>query len=463
MNNFHQQKQALTAKRDAVRQQLVVLEEERDQVDGKLDALRRDKDKHQLLDEISERLEKLEDVGAGDLFWAEHYKQDASKGLIHRLQKTVSIYHANLNLLHEREQKIQDQIEDCRDDLFELDSEFREIRQKEEDVHYEYEVTRELESSAFRAAIMPWDTNGEDARRLRVSLLSCLLIAFLIGGSAFFWKQPEPDENAVLEVPERLAKLILEKKAKPKPLEQELKKPEEIKPEEKMQQPERPKPQLAKEEPKPSNQEKKQIRKKVERAGVLAFKDNFQDLIQDDLDNRLGPQTQLSTAGMKENRSQRSLITAAANSGSDGINTSALSRNTGGVGTALEGVSFSRVSSGIGTEGDFAGEERPLSDGIGPSRTDEEIQIVFDRYKSALYRIYNRELRNNPALQGKMVLRITIRSDGSVSLAKVETSDMDSPALNSKIVARVKRFNFGEKADVPTITILYPIDFLPAG
>jgi hypothetical protein len=33
----------------------------------------------------------------------------------------------------------------------------------------------------------------------------------------------------------------------------------------------------------------------------------------------------------------------------------------------------------------------------------------------------------------------------------------------TKIVARVKRFNFGPKDDVPKITILYPIDFLPAG
>jgi hypothetical protein len=33
----------------------------------------------------------------------------------------------------------------------------------------------------------------------------------------------------------------------------------------------------------------------------------------------------------------------------------------------------------------------------------------------------------------------------------------------AKIVARVKRFNFGPKDGVPAITILYPIDFLPAG
>ncbi|MBY6190449.1 AgmX/PglI C-terminal domain-containing protein [Microbulbifer agarilyticus] len=457
MNKFHQQKQALTVRQEEVRQHLAALEEECGQVDGKLEALHQDEAKHQLLDEISDRLNKLEEAGAGDLFWAEHYKQDASKALIHRLQKTVGIYHANINLLHERKSKLQEQVEDCRDELFDLDAEFREIRQAEEEVHYQYEVTRELEDSAFRDGVMPWSTNGDDERRFRRSVLACLLLAFFLGFGVHMWQLPEPDEDEVVEVPERLAKLVLEKK-KPKPKPQPVVK----KPEEKVRDLEKPKQQVAKEEPKPSNVERKQVRKKVERAGVLAFKDNFQDLIQDDLDNRLGNQTQLSTAGKKENRSQRSLITAAATSGSDGINTSALSRNSGGVGSALDGVSFSRVSSGIGTEGDFAGEDRPLSDGVGPSRTDEEIQIVFDRYKSALYRIYNRELRNNPALQGKMVLRITILPDGSVSLAAVETSDMDSPALDSKIVARVKRFNFGEKAGVPTITILYPIDFLPA-
>jgi hypothetical protein len=61
-----------------------------------------------------------------------------------------------------------------------------------------------------------------------------------------------------------------------------------------------------------------------------------------------------------------------------------------------------------------------------------------------------------------MVLRITIEPDGSVSASSIDSSDMDSAALDKNIAARVKRFNFGEKEGVPTITILYPIDFLPA-
>ena len=142
------------------------------------------------------------------------------------------------------------------------------------------------------------------------------------------------------------------------------------------------------------------------------------------------------------------------------LGTSLTSRLVGGAGKGIKGVGFERVESAIGS--DFFGDERPLSGGPGPSRTDEEIQIVFDRYKAALYRIYNRELRSNPTLQGKMVLRLTIEPDGSVSACKLDSSDMDSTALGSRIVARVLMFNFGPKEGVPPVTILYPIDFLPA-
>ena len=100
--------------------------------------------------------------------------------------------------------------------------------------------------------------------------------------------------------------------------------------------------------------------------------------------------------------------------------------------------------------------------GPGLGRTDEEIQIVFDRQKSGLYRLYNRALRGNPTLQGQIVLRMTIEADGSVSLCEVHSSGMKAPALATQVVDRVKTFDFGAKDGIPAITILYPIDFLPA-
>ena len=123
-------------------------------------------------------------------------------------------------------------------------------------------------------------------------------------------------------------------------------------------------------------------------------------------------------------------------------------------------MGFVRVESSI------AGLEessRPKNDGLGLGRTDEEIQIVFDRYKAALYRIYNQELRKDPTLRGKVLMRISIEPDGAVSLCKVESTELASPELVDKIVERIKRFNFGPKEGVKKMTILYPIDFLPAG
>ena len=222
----------------------------------------------------------------------------------------------------------------------------------------------------------------------------------------------------------------------------------------------RPDKKTKKKDNKPQPEKAKKARKKAERSGLMAFKDDFADLIDDTPIARLGSKAKISGKGKKAKKTTRSLVTSSVGSGSSGINTASLSRNVGGSGESLGGVEFSRVESSIG--GDFFGEERPLSDGPGPSRTDEEIQIVFDKYKSALYRIYNRELRKNPTLQGKMVLRLTIQPDGTVSACSVDSSDMDSTSLDKKIAARVKKFNFGAKEGVPAITILYPIDFLPA-
>ena len=83
------------------------------------------------------------------------------------------------------------------------------------------------------------------------------------------------------------------------------------------------------------------------------------------------------------------------------------------------------------------------------------------RVRSALRRLYNRELRNDASLRGQMVLRLTIEPDGSVSMCKLQSTDMNAPALAEQIVERVKGFAFGAK-DVAAVTIVYPIDFLPA-
>ena len=77
-------------------------------------------------------------------------------------------------------------------------------------------------------------------------------------------------------------------------------------------------------------------------------------------------------------------------------------------------------------------------------------------------RLYNRELRKNPTLRGQIVIKLTIEPDGSVSFCALQSSDMEAPTLADQVVQRVGTFDFGAKEDIAAVTIIYPIDFLPA-
>jgi hypothetical protein len=39
---------------------------------------------------------------------------------------------------------------------------------------------------------------------------------------------------------------------------------------------------------------------------------------------------------------------------------------------------------------------------------------------------------------------------------------MKAPLLANQVVERVRTFDFGAKEDIVAVTIIYPIDFLPA-
>jgi hypothetical protein len=49
------------------------------------------------------------------------------------------------------------------------------------------------------------------------------------------------------------------------------------------------------------------------------------------------------------------------------------------------------------------------------SRTREAVELVFDRNKSVIYSLNALALRDSPALQGKVVLKVTIAPNGEVN------------------------------------------------
>ena len=448
-DDIKQAQDKVNQKIDDAYNRLEELESEDGSLVEELNQLDKERHRFHVLSEISDQLEKLEKLGGSDLFWGEDHDDGAAQSNQKRVRDLVINYDSRVAELQNKQSAREDSVESLTAKINVLNEETINLQAREEARADEFIIERDMVYEPYRAMNMPWNGNDKDQKRFRKVLLLVLLFTIVLGVLIPMWDIPIPDRVEVVEIPERLAKLMVKKEPPPPP--PEVKKKEEKKLD---------KDKKKKKEDKPVPKKAKKARKKAERSGLMAFKNDFADLIDDTPVAKLGASAKISGKGSKAKKTTRSLVTSSMGTSSAGINTAALSRNTGGSGDSLGGVEFSHVESSIGS--DFAGEERPLSSGVGPSRTDEEIQIVFDRYKSALYRIYNRMLRKNPTLQGKMVLRITILPDGKVSASSIDSSDMDSPELDKKIAARVKKFNFGAKEGVSTITILYPIDFLPA-
>lgn len=308
--------------------------------------------------------------------------------------------------------------------------------------------------------VLPWAPLESEDRRFRRILIPVCVFTLLVGLVVPFLPVSAPEYEAVPVLPPRVAKLVVERQQQPPPPppKREEPKPVESKPKAETK-PKVQSPLRAKEQPqaKPEPQSVAKARERASEAGVLAFRESLSGLRQDDSLAKLEQQS-LSTGGGAAAKTERALVTSSAGKSSGGIDTAALSRDTAGGGGRVSERKTTAVESTVG--GAATAQVSPRT-GLRATRTDEEIQLVFDRNKSAIYALYNRALRSNPALRGKMVLRLTIDGSGQVADVQVVSSELGDADLERKVVLRVKRFDFGT-SNAGTITIQYPIQFFPS-
>lgn len=422
-------------------------------VEAELETFSADRQRFDALRDVCNALDKLGELKADGLFWEGVAEAQNVAGHVERARSRVARFEGEISGILEKQASLQEQINRCQDGLDILYEEVRDAYAREERREEEYVIEREISPVPNRSMSIPWTKQDESERRFRRALRVAFLFFIVFSIVIRLWKLPPPVRPAVAVVPERLVSMLRKEPPKPQP------KPERPKEEKK------PEKAPKEDQPKPTTEETQAARKKAENTGVLAFKEAFKDMMAETPAARLGSEARLSNqpaVAAGQARASRSIIAMEGGSGSSGgISNAGVSRNIGrGNGNRIGGVGFTRVES---TVAGLTEKTRPLSSGPDPGRTDEEIQIVFDRYKATLYRLYNAELRKNPTLRGKMILRITIEPGGEVSACTVQSSDLASPELMAQIVDRVKKFNFGPKEKASKITILYPIDFLPAG
>lgn len=333
-----------------------------------------------------------------------------------------------------------------------------------------------------RPARLAWSIPSVDRRRFR-RILGVVALLCLLFGLALPWiPRPQEDREHPGELPQRIAKLLIEHETPPielpKPPEPEAaKKPEKEKPPEKTKETEAAKKPIPQRDP---GEVAEAARRKAASTGLLALRDDLAEIrdkpaaVQMNQEIKQGPGVGTGVgagigAGNGPGLPSRSLITSNATGGSGGINTARFSRDTGGGG--LAGRNTTLVEGGVAGGGQGGGGR--ASAGAGPggtlarggggkaSRALEDIRLVFEKNKGAINAIYYRALREDPSLEGKVVVWLKIAPSGEVVDARIESSELKTPDLEKKLLARIRQFDFGAK-DVEVMVVTWPLDFLPS-
>ncbi|HLA74019.1 MAG TPA: AgmX/PglI C-terminal domain-containing protein [Steroidobacteraceae bacterium] len=290
----------------------------------------------------------------------------------------------------------------------------------------------------FRRFELPWSVGEESEARFKKLLRILLIIATLLAILIALLPKREAERIKPEELKERVAQLIIEKPKPPPPPPPPVEEPK----------PDKPKPvEKPVEKPKPN----------VRNQGLLAMQDELAALRDQNLDLA---DPQLKTP-VEDARSERNLITSSVGRASGGINTANMARGFGGGAGAIGTHTTTQVQHGAGLDPNAGGRVQRTGASGKASRAREEVEIVFDRNKGALYALYGRALREQPELAGKLVLEFTIAPSGEITMCRVVSSELQDPELVKKIVARVRLIRF-KAADVEALTVSKPIDFFPA-
>jgi hypothetical protein len=319
---------------------------------------------------------------------------------------------------------------------------------------------------AFNGMGPAW--NPESGEKQRLGKISAAVIPlFLVLAVYISWVDlPEQSREEMETLPPQLAKVVLKKKEKPKPIvKKEVKKePKKVEPEKKVVEKPKPKPkpkaQIAN-KPKPKIKPKAKdiqlAREKAKTSGLLAMSDQLSAL------SSLAESVKLDTpktvsAKPIARKVEDKLASKAKTARSAGVDETKLTQETQRMALASREITEVEEVEELQTE--LALEEQAAQRTVA-QRTREDIRRTMDANKSAINSIYNRALRKKPSLQGAFTAQLVVESTGQVTSCAALDSTLNEPKLESKICKRLRLVNFGDKPGVEQATISYPIELFP--
>ncbi len=312
---------------------------------------------------------------------------------------------------------------------------------------------------SYQDLVLQWQPGRQGRDSYRLWLIICLALAFSLALVLSVIEVPPKERVTRDDIPERVARFMVDRPEvkKPEPVEQEQPRPLPVV---------EPKPLVERERPRSetrelATEEQRAAREQAERSGLLALGQQLDGLMDTsdvdamvDAEGSGGAQLGASAAGFGDG----DLASAAGRRGANDVAAVSVESN----GPMLARRELAAVEIPDQMSDDSGENQRVRRESFAETgRTDEEVSLVFDRNKGMLYSLYNRARRQTPGLQGRLVLEVTIAPSGEVTEVGIVSSELNSQSLEQRIKARVLQFRFATKA-AETITIIYPIEFLPS-
>lgn len=271
--------------------------------------------------------------------------------------------------------------------------------------------------------------------------------------------------------PPPLTELQLPEKVIPPPPKPEEKKPEPPKPQEKKPEPVQEKPVEASKTP-PAKPEKKpptveEAREVAEQSGLLALKDDLADLRQQFDADTPTPTVSNDAAATQSVNLERKVIGAASQATYAKAQAATAQGTIGRVALSDKGatnvkeVALAGLADKNTVERNKAEAAKKNQKGSSTSgRSEAQIRQILEANKSSLYTLYNRALRQNPMLKGKVVFELVITPAGTVSTVKIVMSELGDSKLERQLQLRLQSVQFGA-AEVSLTRSQWTIEFLP--
>ncbi len=293
-------------------------------------------------------------------------------------------------------------------------------------------------------------------------VLSFLVLGGIVFGLSFVEPKRELTEKDVLKIKQRYAKLDLNK---PK---EEVKKPEPVKKQEIIPEKPKPKPKIDREnETKEERQARKEetkkeraqvredIKKNIEESGLFAeltaMGDGGDNAIDDVIAKGEAPDLadiDLNSSGFTAKPGRKS--TAPRERKGERVESQGLGRQK------LQKAEVKRIIVEANVE--MARPEKIEGAGANDAnRTAKSIESVIAKIQSQIKMQFEKYLRQDPNLGGKVEVEFTINADGTVASVQVAKSTLNHSAFERRLLSMIKRLKFPPASD--KIDITYPFVF----